>query len=700
MCASHGKDLLHRYTQNLNRLTTKQPQVRDPINTVQKTQHSSLRIPQNDGADDEEGDFAPEPKRARRSKGVLVHSRKESLKEKEVPKRPQWGTLPLMGVSSQPTIVKQEKQVSKQDAVPRSRDLRQRTEVPTDEKARGSEVSLRALMRRKRERSRLRGKDSSLSGSSSIVGSQSEGEQSFGGVGAVKSEGSSIPEDSESQEQEVIKLGKVKVEVAAPDRGITTRPRDLNLQTSKSRVLNRDAEKIARNSQIESGTREQVVTGSMYPVGDVDELRGLNQTKQLPPKTESLSVKWDGLLETGDDRDCGGGGRKPHAEIPAVQNAEGSKSILVVEDEVLLEEHVPLTQMNESKTLIREKVVMLQHGDMDGEDIELVEVATQACAEVVKEVTERSSAEVNLPQEVNDATPQTDACFRYEDVVQLSQRLDLGTEEDECHVIETQLADHEILWRMEHGSEAAETFDDEFLGTVLVQEREDVVGNLSQAPSKTQRSGDEEPPPNLDHKNDLNESTEAAELIFNDMSDIGEDSLDTRSAHKMDDSDEIADASEEEEDTRARLKPEGTPILRGEDMLCVNGVQVPLASDVGSRILKDASQKPLDNIEVPEAQQAAEECGGDLKDTKEADAVLGASTSGKLEGMKDSASCSAQDTLVPFKFHQKPPSRDALMATLSQYNLRGVDYGGVFYGDSKDVPSRATVSAGLIFDGE
>lgn len=53
---------------------------------------------------------------------------------------------------------------------------------------------------------------------------------------------------------------------------------------------------------------------------------------------------------------------------------------------------------------------------------------------------------------------------------------------------------------------------------------------------------------------------------------------------------------------------------------------------------------------------------------------------------------------LQIKFHQKPPSKDALLASLSQHGVQRVNYEGVVYGNSKDVPGRPTISAGLIFD--
>lgn len=857
---SSPRDLLDRYTQHLNKLKTrgasKDPhvifRVDDPLNTVQKYLGTELRIPQNDGADGDEteSDFLPEPKRIRLgSHRSTTGSKKDShdRKEKDVSKRPGWGLLPLVGVSSsQPTTIKQEKQeprVNKRPVpeVAHRRDggnLRPRkeasrvaevasrgprTEPSTDEKAKSSEVSLRALMRRKRER-RLRSKDSSFSGGSSIVGSQSEGEQSFGGMGIVKSE-SSIPDDSESQEQEVMKqnivlsgqkLGIVKVkeeveEMVAPDQGIA-QPRDVR-QASKLRILplvNRDAEQVARSSQgvkIESGrgtTLQQIGTVCIYPVVEESESRSLDQrpeTNQLPLKVENLLVKWDDLLETGDDRDCGGG-RKPALHV---QNPGGSKSIQVqsqvrsqvLEDEVWLGEDVPLTQTKESKELLLdssrdladEKEGMLRSGDLDVlheadvcDDMKLVEGARQAWDEVVKEVTEYSSAkvtshnsqvsnfDVNLSLDAGNATPQRTAC---EDVVNRaeslplnvlsSQRLDLGSDEDLEHktdFIETQLAEHEILWRMKHEviqTEAAleaEAFEDEFLGTVLVPDKTERPGNehyeeLNESSPKLVINGNDDSVPH-------EEGTEAAELLFTDMSDVSEDSFDWGdefgSFHRLDNSDVGADASDEE-DFRARLptnssdiKPElsthsdgiartgsivdeqqaaeGAPKECGDKLETLPSksssvsswqvVQAKLGVGISKLCLQPEQEKcnllgPTDG--QPESTGFLDEAKGctstaDTKE-KESEADLEVTNSGKSEA-KNSASqpseCSAQevenDTLIPVKFHQKPPSRDALMATLGQCNLRGVDYGGVFYGNAKDVPGRATVSAGLIFDGE
>ena len=56
------------------------------------------------------------------------------------------------------------------------------------------------------------------------------------------------------------------------------------------------------------------------------------------------------------------------------------------------------------------------------------------------------------------------------------------------------------------------------------------------------------------------------------------------------------------------------------------------------------------------------------------------------------------EEFLQVKFHQKPPSKEALLASLSQYGLKRVSYEGVVYGNSKDVPGRPTISAGLIFD--
>ena len=58
------------------------------------------------------------------------------------------------------------------------------------------------------------------------------------------------------------------------------------------------------------------------------------------------------------------------------------------------------------------------------------------------------------------------------------------------------------------------------------------------------------------------------------------------------------------------------------------------------------------------------------------------------------------ENLITLKFHKQPPSREALVASSGQCGLRGVDYGGVFYGNPKDVPARPTISAGLVFDGK
>jgi hypothetical protein len=918
--------LFDRYNEHLNTLNsggvTRDPHVifgvDEPLDTVQNNleQHQQIleRIPQNDGADDDEteSDFVSEPKRIRLGlHRSTTGSRKDShdRKEKDIPKRPMWGLLPLVGGSSQPTIVKQEKKeqrVSKRVAPeaarhrsegslrPRKETSRvveaagrgQRTELSKDEKSKDSDVSLRALMRKKRER-RLRSKESSASGGSSIVGSQSEGEQSLGGMGIVKSE-SSLPEDSESQEQQnialsgLLKLAKVKEEMeemGTPGQSHTL-SQDVK-QASKFRVLplvNKDAEPIARSSQdveIKSGrgtTLQQIGTCSIFHVADVVDESESRSTAQrlersrLPLRIEDSSVKWDhNLHETGDDRDCGGG-EKPHAEIGGSMGIQVQYQNLA--EEVSLGEDVQLTQPKESKDLLRVSTLGLAgeiEDKLESEDVDvaraadmrnkikLVEVGSFSWAEVVKEITsakvtlrsiQPSSSDENLSQGIGNAASQRNACSGSKDVVYLaenlpsevlsSQRVDLGSDEVFEHAtdfIETQLVEHEILWRLkQHGvtstaaALAKEVVEDEYIGTILVEEREDLVDDLSQAnisinvnaalvsdkmersakqeikesPSKLVLNGNYDAVPN-------NEGTEVAGLLFTDMSDLSEDSFDWGDefggSHRLDDSDEGAYASEEE-DFRVRV-PDDLFDVKPELSMHLDGIAPALEEPTSKRTPQDGLSEAHSNIEfvveTPETQKspgtienmcttgvstglggaygagttvdsvlgeeqttegASKESGEKSKEMfskscpqsklgvgnsslssdtdydkhhllrptdgqpettdknvypvrneddngRESEEVFDNATSRKSECKSSAAERGGYigqevegDILIPVKFCQKPPSRDALMGTLGQYNLREVDYGGVFYGNSKDVPGRATVSAGLIFDGE
>ncbi|KAG0605129.1 hypothetical protein M758_9G034000 [Ceratodon purpureus] len=922
-----SRHLFDRYIEHLNTLNTgglaKDSHVifgvDETLDTVQNNleqhQHILQRIPQNDGADDDEteSDFAPEPKRTRHGlHRSTTGSKKDSRdrKEKDIPKRPMWGLLPLVGGSSQPTNVKQEKKeqrVSKRDVSEAARPRNdgnfrarkegsrvvevagrgQRMDLSTDEKSKASEVSLRALMRKKRER-RLRSKESSVSGGSSIVGSQSEGEQSFGGMGIVKSE-SSLPDDSESQEQQnlalsgLLKLAKVKDE---EDVEVTVTPSQrlppsntlsrYVTQISKVPVLplvNRDAEPIARSSQdveIGSGRRttlQQIESGSIYPVEDiVDESESRSTVQRvelstLPLKIEDSTVKWDyNLHESGDHRDCGGG-ENLHAETGDSMSIQVQYQIPAEED--MLGEGLRLTQPEEANYLllsptsgrageIEDKV---ESEDLDAiriidmHDIELVEVASLSWAEVVKEITSAkvnlrnirpSSSDVNLSQDIGNAMSQRNARSGSMDVVYLvgnlpsevlpSQRLRLGSDEvleDGTHVMETQLVEHEILWRLKQdevtstaAALATETIEDEFIGTILVEERQDLIDDRSQAnisknhnavlvTDKMERSPQEEikeSPPKLVVDGNYNaapikEGSEAAGLLFTDMSDFSEDSFDWGdefgSSHKLDDSDEGAYASEEE-GFRARLPPISFGV-KPELPTHLDGVAPALEEPISKHGLQDAVSEAHLNfefvVEAHEAQQspattenmnttgvstitdgaygvgtrvdavlgeeqategASKDRGETLKmfsaksssqarlgvgisnlssgtdydklkflrptdgqpestdvnfdhnedeNERESEAVFDKVITGKSECKSSSVErgeYSGQEAegeiTIPFKFYQKPPSRQELMDTLGQYNLRDVDYGGVFYGNSKDVPGRATVSAGLIFD--
>lgn len=925
-------DLFDRYNEHLNTLNigavTRDPHVifgvDEPLDTVQRNleQHRQFlqRIPQNDGADDDETepDFVPEPKRMRLGlHRSTTGSKKDSQdrKEKDIPKRPMWGLLPLVGGSSQPTVVKQDKKEQRvcKRLMPEAARHRnegsdrpckeasrvvelagrgQRGELPTDEKSKDSEVSLRAMMRRKRER-RLRSKESSISGGSSIVGSQSEGEQSFGGMGIVKSE-SSLPEDSESQEWQniafsrLLNLAKVKNEEEVEEM-VTgqnkTQSQDMR-QTSKFRVLplvNRDPEQLARASQdvkTESGggtSLQRVGIDAICPGEDgVYEFESRStaqrlERSKLPLKIEDLSVKWDyNVHEIGDDRDCGGG-EKPHAETGGSTSIQVQSQILG--EEVLLGEDVQLTQSKESKDLRLASNLGLVGEVEDCEDmdvvsaadvhinIKLVEVPRSSWAEVVNEIVsakvtlrslQPSNSDRKLSEDIGIATSQRNAWSGAKDdcvveslpsEVLSSQRLDLGSDEvleRETHFIETQLVEHEILLGLKRhevtymaASLATESVEDEFIGTFLVEGREDLVDDLLQAnisvnlntdvvSDKMERSTNEESKesPSKLVANDnyeagsykegngvikVTEITEAG-LLFTDMSDVSEDSFDWGdefgSSHKLDDSDEGACASEEE-DFRARL-PDNSSDIRPEFTSHADGVvpalKEPIFRNAPQDVLSEAHTNMDSLVEASEAQQfpatienvnttgmstglsgaysagsfvgsvlgeekategVSEECTEKLKkispsksisQTKpgigisnltsvtdydkfsplrlivgqpesthnsvypvqggddnggESEAVFDNAISGKSECKSSAAErgeYSGQevegDILVPIKFYQKPPSRDALMGTLGQYNLRGVDYGGVFYGNSKDVPGRATVSAGLIFDGE
>ena len=921
-------DLFDRYNEHLNTLNTggitKDPLdnfgVDEPLNTVQEKfeQHQFLRrIPQNDGADDDEteSDFVPEPKRMR----LGVHrsttgSKKAShdRKEKDIPKRPMWGLLPIVGGSSQPKIVKQEKKeqrVSKQvvpeagryrnegNIRPRKEASRlaevagrgQRMELSTEGKSKDSEVSLRALMRRKRERC-LRSKESSISGGSSIAGSQSEGEQSFGGMGIMKSE-SSLPEDSESQEQQnialsgLLKLVRVKDEEEVEEMVTAGQGKTLSQdvrQNSKCRVLsvvNRDAEPLARSSQdmkIESGRRstlQRIVTDSIGPVEDiVDEFESRSTAERLerskvPLKIEDSSFKWDyNLHETGDDRDFGGG-NKPSAETGGSMSIQVQNQIPM--EEVSLGEGVQIILSKELKNTlhsstsglageIEDKVEsqnldLVRAADVHN-NIKLVEVARLSWAAVVKEITSSKvsllniqpyGSDVNILEDTGVATSQRNACSDLKDAVYLaeglpsevfsSQRLDLGSDkvlEHESCFIETQLVEHEMLWILKQhettstaAAFATENVEDDFIGTILVEEREDSVDDLSQADisinvnavmmsDKMERSSTEEieeSPPKLVVNGNYdpvpnNEGTAVEGLLFTDMSDVSEDSFDWGdefgSSHRLDGSDEGAYASEEE-DIRARLpdhssdvKPELSTRSAGAAPALKEPISKHSPPDVLSEVhtniefLVEASEvrkssAPIENMNITgvstslggassavtmvgavlgEEQATTEiskECGEKLKkmsssksssqvkhgvgisnlsseidhdryyllrptdgqpestdrnvnlvenkhdNGRESEVVFDNATSGKSECKSSAAELGGYngqevdgDILIPVKFYQKPPSRDALMGTLSQHSLREVDYGGVFYGNSKDVPGRATVSAGLIFDGE
>jgi hypothetical protein len=652
-------------------------------------------------------------------------------------------------------------------------------------------------------------------------------------------------------------------------------------QASKFRVLplvNKDAEPIARSSQdveIKSGrgtTLQQIGTCSIFHVADVVDESESRSTAQrlersrLPLRIEDSSVKWDhNLHETGDDRDCGGG-EKPHAEIGGSMGIQVQYQNLA--EEVSLGEDVQLTQPKESKDLLRVSTLGLAgeiEDKLESEDVDvaraadmrnkikLVEVGSFSWAEVVKEITsakvtlrsiQPSSSDENLSQGIGNAASQRNACSGSKDVVYLaenlpsevlsSQRVDLGSDEVFEHAtdfIETQLVEHEILWRLkQHGvtstaaALAKEVVEDEYIGTILVEEREDLVDDLSQAnisinvnaalvsdkmersakqeikesPSKLVLNGNYDAVPN-------NEGTEVAGLLFTDMSDLSEDSFDWGDefggSHRLDDSDEGAYASEEE-DFRVRV-PDDLFDVKPELSMHLDGIAPALEEPTSKRTPQDGLSEAHSNIEfvveTPETQKspgtienmcttgvstglggaygagttvdsvlgeeqttegASKESGEKSKEMfskscpqsklgvgnsslssetdydkhhllrptdgqpettdknvypvrneddngRESEEVFDNATSRKSECKSSAAERGGYigqevegDILIPVKFCQKPPSRDALMGTLGQYNLREVDYGGVFYGNSKDVPGRATVSAGLIFDGE
>uniref|UniRef100_A0A7I4D3U3 DNA polymerase zeta catalytic subunit n=1 Tax=Physcomitrium patens TaxID=3218 RepID=A0A7I4D3U3_PHYPA len=984
-----------RYTEHIDTLhtegETKIPRVifgvDDPLKFVQKDlehhQQYLPKIPQNDGAGDTdaetERDFLPEPKRMRlclRQSSAGCRKDSHDRKEKDTSKRSVWGSLPLVGGTSDSKTVKKEKKEQRpyKQALPvvsnqRNEDhLRPRKEVTrvvevaardqrpgisvdsktkvAEVKSKDAEVSLRALMRRKRER-RLRSKDPSLSGGSSIVGSQSEGEQSFGGVGIVKSE-SSLPGDSESQEQDVIKqntaassppLAKEKDEEKMEELVIsnqgTTLPRVVG-QTTKFQVLtlgSNGAEQITRGSQgmeIDSGRGSTIRLSnadSIYPVDDAlgkSESRSMHQdseTNKLPPKFEDLSVKWNHHLhEIGDHRDCGGG-RVLNAETSAlnVQNSAGIQVYSQVPEAVLFEKVERSSESEESEHLFPastsgpavQKEAFLQCKDLHAargadalKSTSFAKGTRLFWAEVVKDIVENTSDKVTLRktqlsnydvndlQDIDNVTPQRKIRLVSEDVGYLTasllsesfrpQRPDVVSDEilvDNAELIETQLVEHEIIRRLKEQEmtctadmesdmtqsiiqrEAAfeeEVDRDEVFGAILIGDREGSIGNLSQAdisvninivsvPDETEtvfnkldREIKESPPMipvNVNHDAVPRiEGHEVPGIVFTDMSDESEDSLDwgddSGNFHRLNDSDEGADVPEEEE-LRTRLPNSPTyvnpgspmhangvdPVVKGEDLVHVEALQVPSARDVRCKNAEstlNSTPKAFFTethtnsnflMEIPEAQLfpatrenmntvglskgSSGSCGtstvfgavlgeaqasggfskevGDMvkeisspkssslvkigmgicklksepgqdnhylsiptegqsessdknnntvflheakgfaysEDNKgrESEMIVEVSASEKAKG-KDSAPQTREynmqeakdDTLLPVKFYQKPPSRDALMGTLCQYKLRNVDYGGVFYGNSKDVPARATVSAGLIFD--
>ncbi|GBG78283.1 hypothetical protein CBR_g26314 [Chara braunii] len=93
-------------------------------------------------------------------------------------------------------------------------------------------------------------------------------------------------------------------------------------------------------------------------------------------------------------------------------------------------------------------------------------------------------------------------------------------------------------------------------------------------------------------------------------------------------------------------------------------------------------------------------CGDHRHDGGMACEVLGRSEKGKSPHTVEDKGreYGREKELYVFRYAKLPPTRMEVIASLDKYKLKEVDYGGVFYGDPKDVADRPTVFAGIEFN--
>lgn len=870
-------------------------------------QEFQFSIPQSDGAGDEQtdSDSSRELKRMRVSfKEARRGNKKED--EKDIGKRSGWGLLPIIGVSSQSTDKSQglneDKDSSGKQAVKlegaqhklglcqRQKDANwiggfggsehQRSKI-SDNKKRSSEVSLRAMMRKQRER-QLRQRESSPSRGRSIVESHGEGEHSVAENSEPKEELMNKQEPPHSgrkillnQNDEEKLLQNMTHDQASPLL------RDLKhiVKFGILPIVNRDVElgaislppkEHSKKPSSSGGTiAHHLETGQGQFVDDeISEPKSeiTLQDIEVQEKDQNTCVRLgSNLLDSGDNRDCGGGKSQEENDNlkEAVQLTLGKEYedlFLASTDYVLKDENILNQDIQGSKgtsaqdvhrgglmtTSVKEKTGVVQ--DMQLVITDVVDYGT------VNRTTEcrhyLSSLKVAVDE--RDISSRLHSLERphftrnggYDFEHSISEDHTMGEEAGPSTKHEEVFLD---LGKSQAGNFGGGTQMKDLNKEIeaiepnnLMEEQQELMNNLVQYNSSLNIAEDvnlvnvvpdvdrgilpekngmsfKEPISMYagDDKSELDnndeEGNKGTTLVFTDMSSGSGDSFDWGdefgSFHKLDESDEAAEHSEDEItwlplpnglpeilplagtggrskietllphaekhvenvspmykevgvspkkvvekilkdlpgamskadmeiDMRDTERPEVHQEAPGNGLQCIElsaGVgKVDTETHIGS--IKDdhkTSMSPLSRSDAPEDEihsvrlhnNEPESTGADeksrlllkaehsslLEEFHEREPVgaltnitydraYGKQLTSLLKG--DNAHGIMSDNLITLKFHQKPPSREALVASSGQCGLRGVDYGGVFYGNPKDVPARPTISAGLVFDGK
>jgi hypothetical protein len=871
-------------------------------------QEFQFSIPQSDGAGDEQtdSDSSRELKRMRVSfKEARRGNKKED--EKDIGKRSGWGLLPIIGVSSQSTDksqeLKEDKDSSGKQAVKlegaqhklglcqRQKDANrigdfggsehQRSKI-SDSKKRSSEVSLREMMRKQRER-QLRQKESSPSRGRSIVESHGEGEHS---VVAENSE----PKEELMNKQEPPPSGQ-KIFLNQKDE----EKRLQNVTHDQASPLLRDLKHIAKfgilpivNRDIELGaislppkehskkpsssggtTAPHLETGQGQFVDDeISEPKSeiTLQDIKVQEKDQNTCVRLgSNLLDSGDNRDCGGG-----------KSQEGNNNLKEAVQLTLGKEYEDLFLASTNDVLKDENILNQDIQGSKGTSAQDVHRAGLMTTSVKEETGVVQDMQLVISDVVDYGTiNRTTECRHYlsslkvavdeRDIISRLHSLERphftrnGGYDFEHSINENHIVGEEAGPSTKHeevildlGKSQAGNFGggtqmkdsnkeiEAIEPNNLMEEQQELMNNLVQynsslniaedvnivnvvpdvdkgiLPEKNGMSSKEpismyagDDKPELDNNDE--EGNKGTTLVFTDMSGESGDSFDWGdefgSFHKLDESDEAAEHSEDEitwfplpngpseilplagtggrskletllphaekhvddvapmyEDVGVSPKKVVQKILRElpgamskADMEIdmrdterpeVNqkapnhGLQcIELSAGVGKVVtethtgsVKDdhkISMSPLSRSDAPEDEihsvrlhnnepestGAAEKSRLLLKAEHSSlfeefherepvgaltkityDRAYGKQLTSLLTG--DNGHGIMSDNLITLKFHQKPPSREALVASSGQCGLRGVDYGGVFYGNPKDVPARPTISAGLVFDGK